>query len=573
MFGSFGSGSSIPTLEEAQTAIVSTPERFDSLLRQGATFASLLRCVVIDEAHLVGNDQRGVRLEGIIARLRLLQQQGYRFRIVALSAVIAQPGAFCDWLGVPEKSRLVDGWRPTARRLGVWRQDGFLQWYRSDDIIRTEGTRRISVLGQRTVPWPQMQPYPIWQPGGVRKQRPRVYANVAYLCDLLNRDIGPPTLCICASRTATRVLASVVAARREPLTELGPKLAKLVETVEGAYHHLKPLANIARRGVAYHNSALPQRIRYLIEDAVKEHSLTVIAATTTLAEGMDLPFRNTIIADWLLYRGGKEQPMSPLLFRNIAGRCGRAGTFTEGDTIIFDNVLGDLLHTAPQTRNESRNSLLAEPAPLRSLLADEIREAVNGAQAILAAQFMAAIGENPTNGNLAISFADNLYSAFTGGGETVRDRVGRIERGLLANDQRYVFARAASPMYLTDLGKAVNQSGFAPDSAVAILDAIADVNASWVAARLFTYLLRSLSWLPEQQNEKWKKKLTNNRTKLSIGPDDVLMVVDAWLGAPAMRTFSLGCQRCSGLQELQRRIFGFAGLSARTIGPRSTISF
>ncbi|MFO8076745.1 MAG: hypothetical protein R6T85_11580, partial [Egibacteraceae bacterium] len=37
------------------------------------------------------------------------------------------------------------------------------------------------------------------------------------------------------------------------------------------------------------------------------------AATTTLAEGIDLPFRNTIIADWLVCRGSAERPMPPLL--------------------------------------------------------------------------------------------------------------------------------------------------------------------------------------------------------------------------------------------------------------------
>ena len=548
LFGAFGMDSPTESLNAPRVAIVATPERFDGLMRQGVAFAARLRCVVIDEAHLVGNDQRGVRIEGLIARLRLLQNQGYNFRVIALSAVIAKPDAFCDWLGVPLDSRYIDPWRPTARRLGLWRQNGVLQWYRSDDIVRPMGTRRTSPLGQRTVPWPALQPYPIGQPGGVKKARPRVYSNVAYLCELLNRDVGSPTLCICGSRAATRVLAAVVADRRDPLPELPPKLAELIGLIENNYDYLTPLAEMARRGVAYHNSALPQRIRYLIEDSVKERSMSVVAATTTLAEGVDLPFRNTVIADWLLYRSGKEQPMPPLLFRNIAGRCGRAGIFTEGDTIIFDNVLGDLNHTAPQVRDASRDSLLAEPAPLRSLLAEELHEADDAAQASLAAQFMAAIGENSANENLAMDFANNLYSAFTGEGATVRDRVARVEHFLVAEDRSYVFARAASAIRLTEIGRAVNQSGFAPTSALTILNALGKLDPSWNTIELVTHLLRSLSGLPEQQNETWKRKITNNRTKLSVGLDDLGMVVEGWLlgmrcteifaGLPAVRRSS-----------------------------------
>ena len=467
LFGAFGAAPRT-TIDAPKVAIVATPERFDGLLRQGATFAARLRCVVIDEAHLVDNDIRGVLLEGLIARLRLLQRQGYQFRVVALSAVIAQPQAFCDWLGVQDISRFVDPWRPTARRLGVWTQDGSLLWYRSDDILRPEGTRRTSPLGHRTLPWPDNQTQPAALHGVVKKQRPRLYANVAFLCDLLNADIGSPTLCICSSRHATRLLASVVAARREDATELGPKQAQLIERIEGQDHYLRPLANMVRRGVAYHNSTLPQNVRFLIEDAVKEKSLTVVAATTTLAEGVDLPFRNTIIADWLVYRSGGERPMPPLLFRNIAGRCGRAGTFTEGDTIIFDNVLGDLNHTLPHVRERSRSSLLAEPPPLQSLLAQElVEEAQPEAQATLEAQFVAAIGENPANDNLSSAFAACLYSAHTGLGAAVRERVNRIERRLLGGEERYAFARAASPIFLTDLGVAANASGFSPQSAAA----------------------------------------------------------------------------------------------------------
>src|SRR5207248_9983042 len=62
--------------------VVATPERFDALLRSFPALRDNLRGVVVDEAHTIENGVRGARLEGILARLRLLQDRGRAFRTV-----------------------------------------------------------------------------------------------------------------------------------------------------------------------------------------------------------------------------------------------------------------------------------------------------------------------------------------------------------------------------------------------------------------------------------------------------------------------------------------------------------
>ena len=57
--------------ENRQEVLVATPERFDALLRLRPEVLPSIRCVIFDEAHMIGNGQRGVRLEGIITRLRI----------------------------------------------------------------------------------------------------------------------------------------------------------------------------------------------------------------------------------------------------------------------------------------------------------------------------------------------------------------------------------------------------------------------------------------------------------------------------------------------------------------------
>jgi helicase len=69
--------------------LVATPEKLDGLLRAQPHLWEHLKIVVCDEAHLIGGDARGARLEGLLTRLRLQQSTGHSLRLVLLSAFLA----------------------------------------------------------------------------------------------------------------------------------------------------------------------------------------------------------------------------------------------------------------------------------------------------------------------------------------------------------------------------------------------------------------------------------------------------------------------------------------------------
>ena len=149
-----------------------------------------------------------------------------------------------------------------------------------------------------------------------------------------------------------------------------------------------------------------------IEDGLRQRQLLAVAATTTLAEGVDLPFRFTILVDWLA--GGKKQrPMPTLLFRNIAGRCGRAGMLTEGDTIVVDNPLGDPTYSFDPNHRLIQDEIFLADAPAEVTSAmDQASPGTEEQQAMLgalASQFIAAIPENPRVENLARKFGAGLF--------------------------------------------------------------------------------------------------------------------------------------------------------------------
>jgi helicase len=317
--------------------IVATPERLDALLRTAPDLIADLRCVVCDEAHLVQNDVRGIRLEGVITRLRLLQERGYQLRLVLLSAVLSRYDALRQWIDAPEAAAITDSWRPTARRLALWRESGSLTWYVGDDPIRRPGTASDSTIGRLILPWPERGFYLTKHLGQIRLQESSVYANVAYLAEVLLQRYDGSILCVCATKDSTRKVATALASRFPVIDPLPEGIATTISQIEMHHRFLRPMCDLLKRGVAFHNSTVPHAIRRSIEDAAQKQELVAVAATTTLAEGVDLPFRFTILVDWLIWQGAEQRPISSLLFRNVAGRCGRAGVFTEGDTIVFDN--------------------------------------------------------------------------------------------------------------------------------------------------------------------------------------------------------------------------------------------
>ena len=136
--------------ELQQEVVVATPERFDALLRLRPDLMPLIRCVVFDEAHMVANDQRGIRLEGLITRLKLgALANEWAPRFILLSAVLSNTEELAHWLNITGDDVVRGTWRPTAKRLLNWADDGVLKLHAGDDPMRETPSE---VLGTTNLP-------------------------------------------------------------------------------------------------------------------------------------------------------------------------------------------------------------------------------------------------------------------------------------------------------------------------------------------------------------------------------------------------------------------------------------
>ena len=79
------------------------------------------------------------------------------------------------------------------------------------------------------------------------------------------------------------------------------------------------LAEMIKKGVAYHIGYLPASIRTRIESLFQSGHITIMFCTSTLLEGVNLPADNLFITDNKIFR----RQMSPVDFRNLIGRVGR----------------------------------------------------------------------------------------------------------------------------------------------------------------------------------------------------------------------------------------------------------
>lgn len=525
-FGDFNS-TPAPVSPDRRTVLVVTPERLDGILRGDPSLYARLRAVVFDEAHGIENGTRGIRLEGLITRLRLQQANHPGLRLILLSAVLTNGEDVRRWLGV-DAIHFDHSWRPTARRIAFWFTGGNLTWLYGNDPLRPSSKTALDEIDHLVLAWPSPHA-PTEHPGGVTSQKPGAFQNVATLALHLHGREPAPVLIACATRASTRGVATAIASKLGVRSFLSPAVIELAALIEVAHPHLKHLADMLRKGVAYHNASLPSEVKRLLERAIKARELSFVSATTTLAEGVDMPFRSTIIFEWLVGFADRQAPMSALVFRNIAGRCGRAGEFVEGDTVVYDNVLGALRFTGDAVRRAAQVSLLSDPPPLRSAANDNVDEVTRAAiEAALSSQLIASIPENPHTNALEQVLADATYAASQG--QSPAAILARVREDLLDTQYGEPFAKAASPMWLTPLGEAANRTGFSTKSVRSMLSFLSEVEDDG-PHRLAALVLNRFGAIPEQGNYVLRDIANGVNTRFYVKAADMEYLAAGWLSA------------------------------------------
>jgi hypothetical protein len=98
-------------------------------------------------------------------------------------------------------------------------------------------------------------------------------------------------------------------------------------------------SRLLQQGIAVHHGQLPVRVRRLMTDVIRSNIVSITVATSTLTEGVNMPF-DVIILPAIVRKQLKGQDRYEFVtisvpeFLNLAGRAGRPGAGVEGITLV-----------------------------------------------------------------------------------------------------------------------------------------------------------------------------------------------------------------------------------------------
>jgi DEAD/DEAH box helicase len=331
------------------SALVMTPEKFAAHLRiEPARMLEEYSLFVIDEAHFVGDAERGWVLESALGFLHGVTKRSHH-RIVLLSAALGNRAHVAAWIGVDGAPAQLfhHDWRGPRRAHALISTDA--DWDHDEVTLPTRRgglTRhRVPLYGQvhvRTAPG-QQQPLRTTEPigslvlieRGPKYEKDRTKSDPDYLIrGRMATLLGAhgQVLIIEPTKVAAQRTAIALAVELEDDNPECAALVALATTRLGAEH---PLVGVLRRGVGFHHAALPGDIQAELEDGIRKGPLQYLVATTTLIEGINFPVRSVLVGD----RGypsadGYVTTLDAAKLLNAVGRAGRAGRETEGWVVL-----------------------------------------------------------------------------------------------------------------------------------------------------------------------------------------------------------------------------------------------
>lgn len=319
----------ICTIEKANSLI-------NRLLEEGKL--NEVGAVFIDEMHLVGDPHRGYLLELLLTKLRYisLKEESVQIQIIGMSATLPNLEELAKWLDAELYST---SFRPIPLEEQV--------------SINGEIYDRDLNLIRKLEPLPDVE---------------SDTDNILQLCLEVIKDsysvlIFCPTKNWCESLGQQLALAFFKIGTSQ--TELGELLRTQIkrELIMEVLEQLKlcptGLDGILRKcisvGIAFHHAGLTIDERDIIEGAFRNGAVKILAATSTLSSGVNLPARRVIVRSPLF--GGK--PVDLLSYRQMVGRAGRLGKDTKGESILI---------CQPNDYNIAKKLLTGELMPVRSCL-------------------------------------------------------------------------------------------------------------------------------------------------------------------------------------------------------------
>lgn len=362
-FRNFGSGFLNDDPNGGCDIAVCTIEKAYHLLNRVADKGSrgmrYIGAVVIDEAHLIGDAERGSLLETIVTKIRYFEQS---CQFVCMSATLPNLQVFRGWLGaevfettfrpVPLKEFVI---RSESKKMSkAYRLERGLAGSSQLNETPEHDVLKFSLHGQNLDEGLKAS-WEICAKALARDQSTIMFAKSRRECELLALQV---IRCIQSDPTLAGVVSGQVIDPSEHRIRVEARrlaLARISKSMSGPNQVLLQTIPL---GVAFHHAGLTMDEKREVEECFQRGWIRIIVATSTLAIGINTP-ASVVLFNSL--RMGLRQ-LSHAEYLQMAGRAGRAGQDALG--------LSYVVTTRRQDEEDVINVMRGTPLPLKSAILD-----------------------------------------------------------------------------------------------------------------------------------------------------------------------------------------------------------
>ncbi|MCP4024630.1 MAG: DEAD/DEAH box helicase [Desulfobacteraceae bacterium] len=313
--------------------IIGTTEILRNQLYDAMHTGESLNCdfIILDEAHYLGDEDRGVVWEEIMIYLPV------RIPLLLLSATIGNPDQISGWLTSirGKKCRVIENHkRPVPLFPLFFHPSGTLF-----PLMKKEHSPNRQLLHKKVFEFAKKKRPPLIAPPGK-------LPKFSDILNILNHYHLLPAIFFLKSRAecdqAIRLCNTDILSKNPEVKEkLNIKIDELVCNNPHLKDH-RHRSYLENTGCASHHSGLLPAWKVVVETLMAQGLLNAMFATSTVAAGVNFPARSVVILNSDRFNGVEFQSLSPSEFQQMTGRAGRRGMDNIGFGIALPGKFMDL---------------------------------------------------------------------------------------------------------------------------------------------------------------------------------------------------------------------------------------
>ncbi len=310
--------------------LIATPEKL-SMVIQNKRVTRPLALLIMDEAHNLEAEGRGLRIELLLATVK---RDCPRANFLLLMPFVEDTETIARWLAQDESAGQAISlgtipWKPNERIIGLYRavEDSSVRagWHLEFETLEVT-ERALPLRGTHRVG--EARPLPNKPRSQVldnKGQQKGINIQTAAMASILSQRQASNATCI----AITNQLSWTWQMARDAMAAL-PPYSSLPDDIRLVQNFLRTeispdfeLVSMLNHGIGVHHAGLSDDVRSLMEWLAETGHLRVLCATTTIAQGINFPVSSVVLASRFIPQQGHSIAMAPREFWNLAGRAGR----------------------------------------------------------------------------------------------------------------------------------------------------------------------------------------------------------------------------------------------------------